>query len=87
MRDFPGFWIVFKYGVIQLENPQEFKIGLAGLKIFAINQKLYTYPVRCTRMLIVVAKLCYLNGFFCDFVNDSVLIVDSAGPIARKRMF
>jgi len=42
VRDFPDFWIVFKYGVIQLENPQEFKIGLANLKIFVISQKLYT---------------------------------------------
>jgi len=25
MRDCPGFWIVFKYGVIGLENLQEFK--------------------------------------------------------------
>ena len=25
-----------------------------------------------------------MNGVFCDFVNDSVLIVDSAGPVAGK---
>ena len=42
MRDFPAFWIVFTYGVIQLENPQKFRIGLANLKIFVISQKLYT---------------------------------------------
>jgi hypothetical protein len=41
MRDFPVFWIVFKYGVISLRNPQKFKIGLANPKIFVISQELY----------------------------------------------
>jgi len=41
MPDFPAFRIVFKYGVIWLENPQEFKIGLAHLRILVISQELY----------------------------------------------
>lgn len=35
-------------------------------------------------LLVVVAQLRYVNGFFCDFINDSVLIVDSSGPVAGK---
>ncbi len=37
--------------------------------------------------LIMIAKLCYVNGIFGDFVDNSMLVIDSAGPVSRKGMF
>jgi hypothetical protein len=28
-----------------------------------------------------------MNGIIGDFINDSVLVIDSAGPVSRKGMF
>ena len=42
MWDFPPFWIVFKYGLISLENPKNSKLDLQIQKKFVLSQKLYT---------------------------------------------
>ena len=35
---------------------------------------------------VVISQLCDIDGIFRNFIDESVLIVDTSGPITRKGM-